>query len=340
MTMPDTNTLFERIAALATAGRLAVPIWIAFLCILLSFMRGPVLSGILRLFKVDDQPTIDSVRKRLNGPMQVLFIALGLLPFTLLIKPPYGGYVVFLTRVFVIFLAFHILIQSVDLTIFSWYLKRTRANVSSVMRFFTLTVLYAIAVMLVMEWEIGVSILPLLATSTVLTAVLGLALQDTLKNAFAGLNMSLENSFEQGDWVMFRLDSTEQWFGQIVEIGWRTTKIKTQNNNYAVIPNSTFTAHELINFNKPSAIHARTVDFPIMLTGDGERVREIIQQAARSVPGVLEDPPPEALPTLFKQDRIVYQLRFWLENIEQREVITGKVIERCWQELKDLGALY
>jgi small-conductance mechanosensitive channel len=332
--------LFERIGSLATDGPLAIPIWFAFLLILLSFLRGPLLTGILRWARVQDETLVADVRKRIDVPLQLLFIGLALLPFTFMVPAPYGTYVEITGRIFVIFLALHIAIQTIDLAVFSWYLKKSRQNVSAVMRFFALTVLYGIVFMLLLEWGIGVSVLPLLATSTVLTAVLGLALQDTLKNAFAGLNMSLENSFEQGDWVMLRPGSSSEWFGQIVEIGWRTTKIKTLNNNYAVIPNASFTAYELINFNKPTNLHARVIDIPVMFGADPEKVGLALRKAALSVAGILEDPSPQPLATLISNDRVVYQLRFWMADIAQREVLTGRVIQRCWEELKDLGALY
>ena len=337
--MDWTSHLFERISSLATVGPLAIPIWLGFLFIMLSFLRGPLLTLTFRLLRIADFELAATVRKRIDTPLQALFIMLALIPFLFLVVPPYNTYVNVVVHIFTTFILLHIIIQSMDLAIFSWYLKRSRANVSAVIRFFTLSVLYGIAVMLVLEWELNVSILPLLATSTVLTAVLGLALQDTLKNAFAGLNMSLENSFEQGDWVMFRLDSTDQWVGQIVEIGWRTTKIKTLNNNYAIIPNSTFTSHELVNYNKPSPVHGRTVNIPVLLSADPEKVRPALLKGALSVNGILSDPPPDASPTEIHQSHVVYQLRFWLASIDSREVLTGQVLERCWLELKDLGAI-
>ncbi len=325
---------------MASSGPLSIPIWLAFLFCLLAFLRGPLLSFLFHAFRLGDENLLHSARKRLDAPLQLLFLSLALLPFTAFIKAPYGSYVMFVVKALATFLVFHVVIQSIDLTIFSWYLKRTRANVSAVMRFFTLAVLYSIAAMLLIEWLAGVSVLPLLATSTVLTAVLGLALQDTLKNAFAGLNMSLENSFEQGDWVMFRLDQTEKWFGQIAEIGWRTTKIRTLNNNYAVIPNSTFTSHELINFNRPSSTHARVIEIPVALRCEPASVRQCLEQSAMSVKGVLAEPAAQAVVISIGNEKAVYQLRYWSDDPEQREEITGKVFESCWSALKDMGALY
>jgi small-conductance mechanosensitive channel len=331
--------LLERISQIALAGPLAAPIWIAFVMLLLSFLRGPMLRGVFSIFKVEDKALEADVKKKVDAPLQVLFIVLAFMPFSFLVAQPLGGVVVLAVHVVAFALLFHVLIQVVDLGIFNWYVKHRQANVAAVVRVFVLSILYAIAAMLLLDWAIGVSILPILATSTVLTAVLGLALQDTLKNAFAGLNMSLENSFEQGDWVLFRVDMNEQWFGQIVEIGWRTTKIKTLNNNYAIIPNSKFTNHELINYNKPSEVHARTLDIPVALEANAEQVKISLIRSAKGVAGVLDDPPPDAIPTLITATHVTYQLRFWLADCAERESLTGHVMERAWQDLKELRAL-
>jgi small-conductance mechanosensitive channel len=331
--------LLERFSSIATAGPLAAPIWIAVLFLILSFLRGPLIRVIFRTFRVQDQAVSDSVKKKIDIPLQLLFIVLAISPFTYLIAKPLGNAVVLFTHIIAFALLFHIIIQIVDLAIFNWYLLRKQANVAAVVRVFVLSILYAIAVMLLLDWAVGVSILPILATSTVLTAVLGLAMQDTLKNAFAGLNMSLESSFEQGDWIMFRLDGNEQWFGEIVEIGWRTTKIKTLNNNYAIIPNAKFTTHELINFNKPSRVHARTVLVPVSLQADASNVPVTLIRSANAVQGVLDDPAPTAFPVEVKVDHVVYQVRFWLAESAERETVTGAVLQQCWQELKESGAL-
>ncbi len=332
--------LWDKILAIASTGPYAAPIWIACAFILLSFLRGPLIGQLFKAFRVKDAALADTMKGKIDRPLQMLFFVLAITPFTLLIPAPTGPILVVIVNLLAFALLFHIVIQSIDLAVFNWYLHRRQAKVASVVRVFILSILYAICAMLLLDWAVGVSILPILATSTVLTAVLGLAMQDTLKNAFAGLNMSLENSFEQGDWVMFRLDSaTDHLYGQIVEIGWRTTKIKTLNNNYAIIPNSKFTTHELINFDKPTPVHARTVTIPVSLSADGENVKTALIRSAAGATGVLEDPPPDATPLEIKLDHVVYQLRFWIASGAEREHMTGSVLQRCWQELKELGAL-
>jgi small-conductance mechanosensitive channel len=332
------SVLLERLSVLATRGALAVPIWAAFLLLIVFFFRGPLLTLIMHALSIRDEGLEKSIRARVDTPLQLLLITLAMLPFTILIVAPYGTFVGAVLSLMSFVLFFYMLIQSIDLAIFSWYVTKRGKNISSVVRFFVLAILYGTALLLLLDWGLGVSVLPLLATSTVLTAILGLALQDTLKNVFAGLNMSLENSFEQGDWILFKVDGNESLYGQIVEIGWRTTKIKSLNNNYIVIPNSKFTMHELVNFSRPTTRHAKTVEIPVSLKADAKQVREALERAARTTEGILGDPAPAAIPLGITATHITYQLRFWLDNLDERERLTGEVLQRCWEELAKVEA--
>lgn len=290
-------------------------------------------------FKVQDPVLIEKLKKKVDAPLQLLFVMAALTPFAGLVRPPLGGFLVLVAHVVDMGLLLHVIIQIVDIAIFNWYLQRKQAKVASVVRMFVLSVLYLIGAMLLLDWAVGVSVLPILATSTVLTAVFGLALQDTLKNVFAGLNMSLESSFEQGDWVLFKSDSNDALYGQIVEIGWRTTKVHTLNDNFAIIPNSKFTNHELVNFSKPTNVSARALNIPVSLTADPNQVASALTRSVVDVEGVLKEPPAEAVAVDIKPDHAVFQLRYWSSDGASRDVVTGAVLSACWQELRDMKAL-
>jgi len=333
------NKLLESFSAVATRGPLAFPLWAAFVFIVLYFVRKGLFRLVFHAVGGKDSALEKSIEQRIDVPLQLLLLTLALIPFAPLIADPYGIVVKAVTNLMAFTLLFYIIIQALDLAIFSWYLQHKGTQVASVVRFFTLAILYVIALLLLLDWGLGVSILPLLATSTVLTAIFGLALQDTLKNVFAGLNMSLERSFDQGDWVAFRLDGNEVLFGQIVEIGWRTTKIRTMNNNHAVIPNSKFTSQELINFNKPSTAHALTVEVPISIKADPDKVRKALREAAISVSGVLSEPQPEAMVLKLNQSEATFQVRFWIDNVAERERLISDVLEKSWAALSKGGSL-
>jgi small-conductance mechanosensitive channel len=94
-------------------------------------------------------------------------------------------------------------------------------------------VLYALAFGSAMSFIFNRSVTGFLATGTVVAAVLGLALQETLGNLFAGIALHLEDSFSPGDVVR----SGEQ-FGIVEAVRWRGTRLRTFNNNLVIVPNS------------------------------------------------------------------------------------------------------
>ena len=87
----------------------------------------------------------------------------------------------------------------------------------------------------------GIDVLPLLTTSAVLTAVIGLALQSTIANLFGGLSLQLDRTLGQGDWI-----ETGSHSGRIVEIGWRSTRLVTQDGDTLFLPNSQLVTGEVL----------------------------------------------------------------------------------------------
>ena len=87
--------------------------------------------------------------------------------------------------------------------------------------------------------------------SVLTTAVIGLALQDTLGNIMAGLALQLERDFEVGDWINLG-DRTSPIVGRIREVRWRATTIVTKNGDLMLIPNSAITRAMITNFSRPT----------------------------------------------------------------------------------------
>jgi len=80
----------------------------------------------------------------------------------------------------------------------------------------------------------GVDLSGIVATSAVVTAVIGFSLQDTLGNVMGGVALQMERSIAVGDWI--RIGDVE---GLVREIRWRQTSVETRNWDTVVIPNST-----------------------------------------------------------------------------------------------------
>src|SRR6185503_4144042 len=86
-----------------------------------------------------------------------------------------------------------------------------------------------------------------LATTAVGALILGLALQDTLGNLFAGLAIQVEKPFRVGHWVTIGGKD-----GLVSEITWRATKIRTKTGNFVVVPNSVLSRDTITNYSEPT----------------------------------------------------------------------------------------
>ena len=87
----------------------------------------------------------------------------------------------------------------------------------------------------------------LLTTSAVGAVVVGFALQDTLGNLFAGLAIQIEKPFRVGHWI--QVGGRE---GQVQEITWRATKLRTKDGEFLIVPNSMISKEPVLNYSEPT----------------------------------------------------------------------------------------
>lgn len=272
---------------------------------------------------------------KIDVPLKILLLSLLFTPFIGYLPHFLVGIVSKLALFIIPLLFVHMFAQGFDLIVFRWYFeKHKEANLPAVFRAIVISLMYIISTLILLQHVFGLNILPVIATSTVMTAVLGLALQDTLKNLFAGLTLSLEKRFKQGDWISFKPDSVTLTVGEISEIGWRTIRIRTLDNNYSIIPNGTFTSANITNFSRPKPCYVRAIEFPVAAGASVPYVSDVLRHEILSVEGVLPTPAPEVTPISVKLDQVVFRLRFWIDNFPLGEEIAGKVIEKAVSRLQ------
>ncbi|WP_437513659.1 cyclic nucleotide-binding domain-containing protein [Sorangium sp. So ce1099] len=168
----------------------------------------------------------------------------------------------------------------------------------------------------------------LLTTSALLTAVIGLSLQETLGNLFAGLAIQAQRPFEVGDWIQIEPDP--RLIGQIIEINWRATKVLTNDQVELTIPNGTLAKSTIRNFTKPTVTARRTIEVPGPYEAPPPVVEQALLSAAASVPGVLLAPPPFVLTARFDDRGITYQLCFFIDDFARRDRVDSAVRQRIW----------
>ncbi|HMJ11966.1 MAG TPA: mechanosensitive ion channel family protein, partial [Polyangiaceae bacterium] len=175
----------------------------------------------------------------------------------------------------------------------------------------------------------------LLATSALLTAVIGLSLQDTLGNLFAGLAIQAQRPFEVGDWIQF--DDKNDHVGKVVEINWRATRVVTLDHVEVTVPNGTLAKAPIVNYTKPTPIARRKVIMIAPNTQPPGSVQKLLLEAVANVPGVLQTPEADVILRDFNERGAEYEVRFFITDFDRRERIGAQVRERLWYALRRGG---
>ena len=178
----------------------------------------------------------------------------------------------------------------------------------------------------------GVDTTSLLTTSALLTAIVGLSLQDILGNLFAGLAIQAETPFALGDWIRF--DDHEERFGEVIEINWRATKLLTLEQVTVVVPNAVLAKAPLMNYTKPSALSLRSVSVTAPMHEPPDRVRALLLDALKSVDGLASAPPPTVVTQDFSERGVRYWVRFFITDFAARHRVTSDVRDRLWYALQ------
>jgi small-conductance mechanosensitive channel len=118
--------------------------------------------------------------------------------------------------------------------------------------------------LLVMLESFGISITPILTALGVGGLAVALALQDTLSNLFAGIQITLTRTIKPGDYI--HLISGEE--GTVVDITWRSTTLLTQSDNMTVIPNSKLATTIITNYSLPK--RNLQISIPVGVSYDSE----------------------------------------------------------------------
>lgn len=179
---------------------------------------------------------------------------------------------------------------------------------------------------------LGISLPAVLVSSTVLSAVLGLALQDVLKNVFAGMALQLEGILKVGEWL--NLDGQ---FARISEMSWRSTTLVTSEGHRLIEPNAKISERKLTNVGNGR----RPVAFGFMVglpyATPPAKAKEVLLAAARSASMTAADPAPAAFVNHFGESAIVYELRVWTHQVQAIVAFRDQVQSRIWYEVKRAG---
>ena len=170
-------------------------------------------------------------------------------------------------------------------------------------------------------------------TSAIFGVILGLALQDTLGNFFAGISLQADRPFQVGDVITV---GAQRHSGVVEEITWRAVKIRTFQNHIVLISNST-AAKEPIEVCPRDNLNARLVFFNTLFTDSPAKTIHVVRESVREADNVSQKITPIVRIRNLGESSIEYEVKYWLEDFAKYNDTDALVRQRIWYAFRRAG---
>ena len=241
------------------------------------------------------------------------------------------------TRWAALFIESVAIINLASVLVFDVLLDAVRLKPPRIMRDLLLAFAFIIVALTLLSSS-GVDLTGIVATSAVITAVIGFSLQDTLGNIMGGMALQMERTISVGDWVRM----PDQQEGRVTEIRWRQTSIETRNWDTIVIPNSVLMKGQVTLLGRRAGAprqHRQWVYFNVDFRHSPTQVIDAVEAALRAepIPNVALEPAPHCLVIDFKESYIHYAARYWLTDLALTDPTDSIIRGRIYYALRRAG---
>jgi small-conductance mechanosensitive channel len=203
---------------------------------------------------------------------------------------------------------------------------------------FLIRAIFAILGIIVFLENLGISLTAVWTTLGVGSVAVALALQETLSNFFSGLYLLADRPVSPGDYI--KLDVGQE--GYVVQIGWRSTRLRTLGNNILVIPNATLAKAVITNYSMPEDRMSLDIRVRVAYGFDPRRVEKILTEVAQEtaqdrLEGLLAHPEPSAkyIPGFgdsWQEFTLSVQIRRFVDQYAVQSELRKRVQERFQKE--------
>lgn len=226
-----------------------------------------------------------------------------------------------------IVILFMLVYQALD-EFLKWYIANKHDGNNSVMSRQLLPIveklvslfLLGTALIIVLK-HFNVDIFSLVTALGIGSLAIGMAAKDTLAHMISGFTLMLDRPFRIGD----RIQIASGQVGDVLDIGLRSTKIKTLDNQLLIIPNSDLCNTMVTNQAFPNSRVKGRINLGVGYGSDVEQVKQQLVSIALEIDAVLSDPPPEAFFVSYGDSALNMSLFFWVEEYSTLFATTDKV---------------
>lgn len=243
-----------------------------------------------------------------------------------------------INNAFIILFTTWIIVKIVDVFIEVWgvkFAKRTKSKVDeallSLFHKFSRIALFAIGIILVLN-NFSIEITPFIASLGIAGIVIAFAIQSTLSNIFGGISLILDKNFKVGDVV--KLESGP--VGSVIDIGIRSTKIKTYDNEMLIIPNGKLSESIIQNFAEPDLSVRGVIPFGVEYGSDVNKVRKVVIDTLMKIEKIIKNDvnhPVEVLFINMGDFSLNFEARFWVASYTERFYTKVQATEEIYKNL-------
>lgn len=225
--------------------------------------------------------------------------------------------------------------------IFSWYseeiIEKTQSGIDkNVFPFFKRLVLMLISAigLITLFSHFQIDVTAMVTTLGIGSLAVALAARSSLEDTISGFLIMLDKPYRIGDRI--ELLDLDTW-GDVVDIGLRSTRIRTRDNRMVVVPNSQIGKSLIVNYAYPNDQYRLQIHLGVAYGTDIEQARKVMIDTVRQVDGVLPDRKVEALFLEFGESTMIFRVRWWLESYVDTRRMFDRVNTALYSALQEAG---
>ena len=180
----------------------------------------------------------------------------------------------------------------------------------------------------------GVNITILSAAILFVALVIAIGAKAAVTDAISGFIILIDQPFRIGDSIYIKELDTR---GDVLDIGTRTTHIRTSDNREVIVPNSQIGESQIVNYNYPDPSYRIQIDMGVAYGIDMDRVHQVIEQTVRAVEGVLPEKPVNVYFLGFGESARQIRVRWWIDNIAHEKLMLDRVNTTLERALDEAG---
>jgi small-conductance mechanosensitive channel len=196
-----------------------------------------------------------------------------------------------------------------------------------------LIILTLIVIIILLDY-FDVEVSGLVTTLGIGSLAIALAAQAALSDTISGFVIMVDRPYRIGDRI--EIQDLDTW-GDVVDIGLRSTRIRTRDNRMVIIPNSVIGKSLIVNYSYPDTQYRIQIHIGVAYGTDIEEARKILVETVSKVEGVLTEHPVDALFLEFGDSALIFRVRWWLESYVDTRRMFDQVNTAMYQALNEAG---